>query len=440
MDDYKYNLLLHVSPSQLKTFDMCPRKHWLEKIGGIPTPTSAGAAFGTRGHAAVEHRIEHGVWPEDDPDAVRVAMAGWKYVPQGRLLVEQEMNLDGAVLPIIGRIDLIAPEQSVVLDHKFMSSMRYAKKPAELEDDPQAILYVKWAAQQGYLRVNSLTFRHIVYQTKGTLDACTVQAKFLPAALDAKFDRIKAKVDQMASNSLKRDPAQIVGAMESSDPSPCKAYGGCPHVARCTAMLGRGVWSGLTTDKDIKEDKVNVLEMLAKKRKAQGLDDVGAINPPDGAAQPAAAVAAPTTSEVSDAQPDLFGLQQRTSFPPSEAEAAQFAAQIEPQLQTPTSSKINDPFALATLYVGCLPVNENFLLLDQWLAPLVAEAAQSMGVDYYAQAEYGKGKTALGALIGHKVKVDGVPPVLVVDPRLPASDVALEVLRPLYKRIVMRIG
>ena len=78
-------------------------------------------------------------------------------------------------------------------------------------------------------------------------------------------------------------------------------------------------------------------------------------------------------------------------------------------------------------------------MLDMWIAPLQAEAAQSMGVDYYAQAEYGKGKSALAALIVHKAKM-GLPLVMVVDPRLPASDVALEILRPLYQRVIVRFG
>lgn len=430
MDGYKYLPLAHVSPSQLKTFDMCERKHWLEKVGGIEVPTNAGAAFGTRGHAAVEHRILTGAWP-DDPDAVKVAMAGWRFVPQDTpLKVETDMRLEGADMPIIGRIDLIAPEQSVVLDHKFMSSLRWVKTPAELAADPQAIVYCTWAFKEGLLRVNSLAFRHIVYQTKGIPDARTVQAKFMPVELTAAYDRIKGKVAKIAANAQERDPARVRGAMESSDPSPCKAYGGCPHVARCKSLLGRSVWSGMEADK--KEEAVDVMEILAKKKQTQGVGDAGAINPPQVATH--APVAAPPPAPQAEPQQDLFGAKADTSFPPADD-----YADILPTLPSKDSSVIHDPFALPTLYIGCLPCNESFMLLDQWIAPLVAEAAQTMGVDYYAQAEYGKGKTALGALIIHKAKV-GIPPVLVVDPRLPASDVALEILRPMYKRIVMRIG
>lgn len=430
--DYRYLQLAHVSPSQIKTFDLCPRKHWLEKIGGLPVPTNAGAEFGTRGHAAVEQRILTQAWPDGDPEAVRVAMAGWRFVPQeGPLLVEQEMRLEGAKLPIIGRIDLIAPQQSVVIDHKFMSSLRWIKTPEELKRDPQAVIYCTWAWRQRHLRVSSLAFRHIVYQTKGRPDAKTVQCKFLPGELEAAYTQIESKVAQIAANARERDPSRVRGAMESHDSSPCKAYDGCPHQSHCKGILGRSVWSGIA-DKD-KEEPVNVMELLAKKKQAQGLTDVGAVNPPDGSK--AEAAAPPTPAPAPAPQGDLFGLQKADAFPPDDP-----TTEYLPQVQTKDSSKINDPFALPTLYVGCLPCNENFMLLDQWLAPLMSEAAQTCGVDYYAQAEYGKGKTALAALIVHKVKASGIPPVLVVDPRLPASDVALEILRPLYQRIVMKIG
>lgn len=402
----------HVSASQIGTHQRCPRKHWLEKIAGVPVPVSAGAQFGSRCHAVVETRIGTGQWP-DDPEAVTIAMAGWKFVPQGTLLVEQDLRLEDAALPIVGRIDLVAPEQSVIIDHKFLGSLRYAKTPAQLAVDPQAILYCTWALRQGYLREDSIAFRHITYQTKGQPQAVVSQHKFLRQELALAYEGLQRQIERMAAHAAIVDEGAVPSALQSDDPSPCKAYGGCPHLARCTAAAGRSVWSNL----DKKEDAMNVLEKLAQKKRAQGLD-VGALNPPEAPPAPVQATAP------------------KPAAPPADDGTAQYL----PQIQTEDSSKINDPFALPTLYVGCLPVNENFLLLDQWLAPLQAEAAQTLGVEYYAQAEYGKGKTALAALIIHKIKAQGIPPVLVVDPRLPASETALEILRPQYQRIVMRIG
>ena len=417
--------LAHVSASQISTYQRCPRKHWLEKIEGVPVPTSAGAAFGSRCHAVVETRIQTGAWP-DDPEAVAVAMPGWRFIPQeATLMVEQEMRLTDAALPIVGRIDLIAPEQSAVIDHKFMSSLRYAKTPAQLRDDPQAILYTMWAMREGYLDVGRMTFRHITYQTKGTPQAVTSQVQFLPTGLAGGYIHFQRVIERMAQHAAMQEAGAVPAAMGSDDESACRAYGGCPHLARCTALAGRSVWS---MDANKKEGKVNVLEKLAQKKKAQGLD-VGAVNPPE----------APKEAEPK-VEAKVEAKQQAIDFPPSEAEMAEYYASKPAEEPPPPSSKVSDPFALPTLYVGCLPVNENFVLLDHWLAPLQAEAAQSLGVEYYAQAEYGKGKTALAALVIHKIKVEGIPPVLVVDPRLPASETVLEILRPKYSRIVMRIG
>ena len=407
--------LQHVSASQISTYLRCPRKHWLEKIAGVQVPTSAGAEFGSRCHALVEKRIEMGQWP-DDPDAVKVAMAGWKFIPQNtRLLVEQEMRLDDAALPIIGRIDLVVPEHSVIIDHKFMGSLRYAKTPAQLADDPQAILYCTWGWRQGLLRPDALTFRHITYQTRDNPQAVTSQHKFTPAELDEKYARTRTTIERMATTAALTKESEVPAAIDSEDTSPCKAYGGCPHLARCRALGDKSVWSlDKKTDKGV---TVNVLEALAKKKKAQGIEDVGAINPPE---------SKQTVQEI--AQPALFD---------TKALDAQPAPATPPR--PPELDMVLDPLQLRTLYIGCLPCNEAYTMLDVWLAPLQAEAAQGMGVDYYAQAEYGKGKTALAALIVHKAKM-GLPLVMVADPRLPASDVALEILRPLYQRVIVRFG
>ena len=444
----KLKTLQHVSASQISTYMRCPRKHWLEKIEGVEVPTSPGAAFGTRGHAAVETRIQTGAWP-DDPEVVPIAMAGWRFIPQDQiLLVEKEMHLEDAALPIIGRIDLIAPESSVIIDHKFMSSLRYVKTPAQLAEDPQAILYCTWGLRAGYFRKDSVAFRHIVYQTKGTPQATTSQVKFALEQLEYAYSNTKTTIERMAEHAAMQEAGAVPAAIDSDDTSPCRAYGGCPHLSRCTSESQKSVFSliSATGAKEKEVEKLNVFEALAKKKKAQGIVDrvevdAGAINPPESVDPPAQADAAPTptltkrkigvVSAVNDAI-----VQSALSFPPSDEEMKG----VQPVVQDGPTSKIVDPFALSTIYVGCLPVNENFILLDNWLAPLQAEAAQTLGVDYYAQAEYGKGKTALAALVIHKVKVDGIPPVLVVDPRLPASETMLEILRPMYKRIVMRIG
>jgi hypothetical protein len=411
----KLNDLKHVSASQIGTYQRCPRKHWLEKIEGVQVPTSAGAVFGSRCHALVETRIQTGQWP-DDPEAVKVAMAGWKFIPQNtKLLVEEEMTLDDAALPVIGRVDLIVPEQSVIIDHKFLGTLRFAKTPAQLAADPQAILYCTWGLRAGHLRKDSLAFRHITYQTKDNPQAVVSQHKFLPDELAKSYDGLRKTIERMVAHAAMREAGAVPAAIDSDDKSPCRAYGGCPHLARCTAMQGHSVWSL----EPRKEDTVNVLEALAKKKKAQGIEDVGAVNPPE--SKPAAPVAQAVQAELFD----------------TKALEAKPAPVEQPRPRE--LDMVIDPLQLKTLYIGCLPCNEAYTMLDAWIAPLQTEAAQGMGVDYYAQAEYGKGKTALAALIVHKVKM-GVPLVMVADPRLPASDVALEILRPLYERVIVRFG
>lgn len=431
--EFAYNKLQHVSASQISTFARCPRKHWLEKVGGIPSPTSAGAEFGTRGHAAIEHRIQNGEWPEDQA-VVQVAVAGWRFIPPPPLLVEAEMSLEGAALPIVGRIDLIAPDSSVVIDHKFLSSFRYAKTPAELAEDPQAILYTTWAQQRGYLRREHLAFRHVVYQTRGQPQAQSAQVVFVPSDLQQRFDVVRTTIERIAEAAQLRDPVKVAAAMDSADPSPCKAYGGCPHQNICQTLAGRSVWQGIEAKKET-EMSQSLMDRLAKKKQTHGVQSAGDVNPPEAPAAPVAVVATGEgTTGAKAVQSSLF------DFPPSEAEMAEYHAEEAKKPKAVQDTRLTDPFQLKTLYVGCMPMNEAVVLLDNWLSPLLASAAQSLGVPHHGMAGYGKGKPALAALVQHKATTEGVPLVLVADPRMPSTEVALEVLRPLYDRIVVRFG
>lgn len=441
--------LAHVSASQITTWSKCARKHWLEKIAGLASPAGAGAQFGTRGHAAIEARIGTGEWP-DDPEAVQVAVAGWRFIPPPPLLVEAEMSLDDGALPIVGRIDLIAPDSSVVIDHKFLSSFRYAKSPAELADDPQAILYTIWAQRQGYLRREALTFRHIVYSTRGQPEARVAQVLYTPDQLQRKYDTLLQTVEKIAATSCATHPADVQGAMESPDPSPCKAYGGCPHQSICQELLGRSIWQSVEPKKDT-EMAESLMERLAKKKQVQAAS-VGDVNPPEAPLHVGQQAAAPieVVAQVKTQQ-DLFAgampskaKQPDVSFPPSDAEMAQYAAEqaalrLLKEEQAP-DPRLNDPLQYSTLYIGCMPVNEPVVMLESWIAPLLVSAAQSLGVAHYGMADYGKGKPALAALVAHKASVEGVPLIMVADQRLPSTDVALEVLRPLYRRIVCKFG
>jgi hypothetical protein len=181
-----------------------------------------------------------------------------------------------------------------------------------------------------------------------------------------------------------------------------------------------------------KEDKWD--RFNRKKIRQQAVE---AVNPPEAPASPV--VSAPAV--VAAHQPELLLVPTAVDFPPSEAEMAEY---YEEKAKAPAKQsaveRITDPFQLKTLYVGCMPMNEAVVLLDNWLSPLLASAAQSLGVPHYGMAEYGKGKPALAALVQHKATTEGVPLVLVADPRMPSTDVALEVLRPLYDRIVVRFG
>ena len=197
---------------------------------------------------------------------------------------------------------------------------------------------------------------------------------------------------------------------------------------------------------------------LGARRQAQGArppPQAGVINPPEGDAPTAATVIASQEA----AQGALFGAVRTAPSPaalglvatPAQAqnteepepwEVPHDEARAGPPAQAgdPTPMLLADPWQAATLYVGCCPVNEGAVWLDKWLAPLLEDAAKALNVGHYLFADYGKGKATVAGMLVQKLKTEKPPLVLIIDPRMPCADVALEILGPYYPRRVQKLG
>ena len=84
--------MLRISPSQLETFELCPRKWWFLKKLRLPTRQQKGASFGTVLHGVIERYLtadKTGRVPQVDDDSHPLAgQAGLRdqvqgFVPQG---------------------------------------------------------------------------------------------------------------------------------------------------------------------------------------------------------------------------------------------------------------------------------------------------------------------------------------------------------------------
>lgn len=235
---------LHVSASQVKTYQACPRKWWYEKVAGYRTGSTTAQAFGTMIHGQMETWLQGGAEPEHP-----VARAGMVLCPSPSpdLGIEVEMlpALTLAGVPWVGRIDLLAPPLGdlgpLVLDHKTTSDYRYCKTASDLRTDPQMVSYACFASEKFYgpsarTRSRPVRLAHVYYHSRPEkLPASTSRARRVDTTLESwqaweVFTSFTPTVESMKADWLKGSALDV-----EPDFDACHDYGGCPHRAICNA-------------------------------------------------------------------------------------------------------------------------------------------------------------------------------------------------------------
>jgi hypothetical protein len=132
--------------------------------------------------------------------------------------------------------------------------------------------------------------------------------------------------------------------------------------------------------------------------------------------------------------------------PPSEA-VPETPAPEEPeeQVEDEDSGMVNgfdENTVGKTLFIGCMPMNEQVVFLHTFLRPYQERVEEDAAVPHYGMIKYNEGPKRVAALLrqeAHTGDLD-LPHTLVCDRGLPCADVVLEVLKPLYSRVVDCIG
>lgn len=148
-----YRLFIGVSPSQVKTFRECKRQWAYGYIDRIRYPQKPAQEFGTLGHSRNEGWLENGT-PVGTDDVGLVCQQGIKPhhmpTPAPDLMIEHyfEIPLFDGTAVMLGFIDCVKPPRlgepiPIIHDWKFTKDLRWAMKPAELDDDAQAGVYAK---------------------------------------------------------------------------------------------------------------------------------------------------------------------------------------------------------------------------------------------------------------------------------------------------------
>lgn len=327
--------LKSVSPSQLNTFRLCPRAHWLQKRCGLKTPEGPSLLVGTGYHSAKETYFEKGQMY--DPDAFSSSYFPSKpelremlktALESGRQLLKDEdapkfkpglmvevprsyhTGLKIAGVALRQRSDLLDPTDASLLrsyDHKTSGRVfsDYSKSGEELAYDPQGVLYA-WEAMEKF-KPDAVVFSHLTVGTKTVEYSITSTDPLTKEHIDTQVGVLGETVAKMKehfaiSNFHETRPGP--GAPSASFGSPCRAFGGCAFVDLCGVVLPEkkstnstpqpqeSVVSSTTTK------PLSFKERLAQAKLAQG------INPPDAASPspvvpyvpPAASATPPTTN------------------------------------------------------------------------------------------------------------------------------------------------
>lgn len=480
-----------LSASQVEAWLRC-RRYWAwTYLGGIRLPSTPAQVVGTTGHEIAESWLRDGTPPPRDLAVNYVDKHGTEQVRYPGQIFEKGLHywpppgIAQVERPWFGRtpagdwtgfVDVTAARLGasdtaewvpygtpgsvpVIGDHKFTSDLQYAKTPAELRRDPQALSY--GADVVADLDCDFVDFQWVYYHT-GSKGAKRVQLRMHRDEIEAGAQAL----DHIGSEIWDAYEARRHPLDHAPNPGACGMYGGCGHRDRCN-LSTLEIMRGLMTETN---ERKSFADVLAEKRAAAGSAPTGAHDPialataagwavhpsnpaymwkgsetatreqiagmfpapppPPPALNPPEApaiVIPPVAPEVSGI-PAIPGIPVAPAAPapassddgPNRdavlARAAQLGIEVPKGTRTATvqgwiDARGNAPAAPVAppaapqssdgpiLYVDCAPIGLPISTLDEVIAPLAARVAASLGVPHYSMADFGKGPGALAAAV-----------------------------------------
>jgi hypothetical protein len=225
---------INVSPTQLSTFKLCPRKWALGTIAGIKAPQPASAALGEAVHALLERWLEHGELPANNTDAGAIALSMLQHEPTPKTVaVEQWLVVPRRGYNLRGRGDAIRERPALVVDHKTTSDIAtWAKTPEVLERDEQAVVYAA-ALLERDPSCQSVEVRFVYGQTKGARKAKPVTVHLSRQHVD---EVLRTDIDPLAQDLVRWRRTTVRADDLPRNPTACDAYGGCYYrtTRHCT--------------------------------------------------------------------------------------------------------------------------------------------------------------------------------------------------------------
>jgi len=220
-----------ISPSQVTSYDLCPRKWFFKKVLGLEEPTTETLETGSLMHEGIEHYYEDGeIRFTIEPTTFELnekrraklkalVQRALKNLPQRgpHVKIEHELFMETfrGGPKAHGFIDLIDESQVkdgilTIWDHKSRKDFRWIKTPVELKKDPQGVIYSYWGLVN--YDVNKVFFKHNNMSSQTEKDPVTTKCEFdFDSAFDAyttllpKFEEMSGIAENVA-DSLKVQP------------------------------------------------------------------------------------------------------------------------------------------------------------------------------------------------------------------------------------------
>lgn len=296
----------HWSASQVSSFRLCARKWYFKNVMHYPEPESRalrdGKVFAEECEIYMRTGSTGGLSATTRPVAALVAEGRFPKPAHMNTLVEYPIGEDTRPLtapgehstildvdgtPGVGFMDVchLKEDRPIVWDFKSTKSKRYIKTTDELRVDVQMALYAKATTilhQRRYGSTPQLVgVGHVaLLKPPESPEAVVVGPAWMQLAeIDEQWEGIKTSVRAMKEVALIPTPDRVTPTW-----SACRAFGGCPHADKCSAMRSM-------TDTSTQEGTVMT---LLEKLKAQQASVTST------ASTPAARVAAsaPTTNDL----------------------------------------------------------------------------------------------------------------------------------------------
>lgn len=255
-----------ISATRIQQYDDCARKWVAQAVQGFdgdeprPLPATTAQAFGTNVHLIAEQWLRDGIAPPQTLEG-RTFLGGINYLPKPKtpgVKVELPFQTKIAGKDFSGTMDCVWVREDgsvMLIDHKTTSNLRWAKTPAQLHGDQQAVAYA-WGLFEQFPELELLDLRWVYYQRVTAIDEIPM-AKCIDLQMSREYakDYWEKRLAPSASSMLELYRKRAHPADVEGNPLMCKAYGGCPYRKDCESLKGKNM--------------SNALEALLKKTKKE---------------------------------------------------------------------------------------------------------------------------------------------------------------------------